>query len=162
MDLTERLFGHDRWMTAALMTLSKDLTDAQLDQEFDIGHQTLRRTFDHIILANASWTGVMEEKRIPWRTRHDSIEVMLQRHASTYDHFEEVARGIIADGRIDETFKDPHDYPQTYGGTILHVILHSAGHRSEALHIMKRLGLTDLPEGDPQEWEHFTGFIAST
>ena len=40
---------------------------------------------------------------------------------------------------------------RTYGATIIQVILHNAQHRSEALHILTRLGLTDLPESDPQE-----------
>jgi hypothetical protein len=37
--------------------IGKDLTDAQLDQEFDIGHRTLRQTFDHMILNVDFWAG---------------------------------------------------------------------------------------------------------
>src|SRR5688572_16657515 len=49
MDLLDRLLGHDHWTTARLLELSRDLTDAHLDQPIDIGHQTLRETFDHMI-----------------------------------------------------------------------------------------------------------------
>jgi hypothetical protein len=39
--------GHDHWATATLLELSRSLTDARLDQPFDIGHRTLRATFEH-------------------------------------------------------------------------------------------------------------------
>ena len=37
---------------------------------------------------------------------------------------------------------------------IAHVITHSMHHRAQALCIIEQLGLTDLPEGDPLDWEH--------
>ncbi len=37
MDLLDRLLAHDHWATARLLDLSRGLTDAQLDQPFDIG-----------------------------------------------------------------------------------------------------------------------------
>ncbi len=46
MDLLDRLLGHDHWTTERLLTLSQGLTDAQLDQAFDIGHRTVRATCD--------------------------------------------------------------------------------------------------------------------
>ena len=49
MDLLDRLLEHDHWATAQLLDLSRHLSDAQLDQEFDIGHRTLRDTFEHMI-----------------------------------------------------------------------------------------------------------------
>jgi hypothetical protein len=45
MELLDRLLEHDRWATAQLQELSRVLTDTQLDQPFDIGHQTVRVTF---------------------------------------------------------------------------------------------------------------------
>jgi len=49
MDLLDRLLGHDQWATDQLLELSRNLTDEQLDQSFDIGHRTLRATFEHMI-----------------------------------------------------------------------------------------------------------------
>ncbi len=49
MDLLDRLLGHDSWTTRQLLDLAGTLSDNQLDQEFDIGHRTVRRTFAHII-----------------------------------------------------------------------------------------------------------------
>ena len=44
MDLLDRLLDHDHWATTQLLDVSRNLTDAQLDQEFDIGHRSLRGT----------------------------------------------------------------------------------------------------------------------
>ena len=159
MDLLGRLLGHDRWTTEHLLALSQDLSDAQLDRDFDIGHRTLRYTFDHMILTVEFWTGQMIGTPVPWEQTHASVDEMLARHARAYDQFASVARDLVASGRLDETFIDHYGYAQSFGATILHVVLHNAQHRSEVLHILQRLGMTDLPEGDPQEWEHLTGRI---
>ena len=56
---------------------------------------------------------------------------------------------------LDDTFADPDAAAvrQTFGGAIVHVVLHNAQHRGEALHLLERLGVPDLPEGNPLEWE---------
>ncbi len=159
MDLLERMLEHDRWTTEHLLTLSTTLPDARLDQEFDIGHRTLRKTFDHMILVVEFWTGLMIGKPIPYEPGHASVDDMLSRHAHSYDQFANVAGDLVASGRLDATFVDHYSVGQSFGATILHVILHNTQHRSEVLHILERIGMTDLPEGDPQEWEHMTGRI---
>jgi uncharacterized damage-inducible protein DinB len=159
MDLLDRLLGHDRWTTNHLLDLSSGLSGAQLDQEFDIGHRTLRRTFDHMNLATEFWTGFMIGKPIPWEPALPSLPEVRERHERVYDQFAQVARQLHTDQRLDETFVDHYDYPQSYGATILHVILHNQQHRSEVLHILQRLDVPNVPEADPQEWEHMTGIL---
>ncbi len=154
MDLLERTLGHDRWTTERLLTLSQDLSDAQLDREFDVGHRTLRNTFDHMILNVEFWTGLMVAKPIADEPERASVADMRTRHARSHDQFANVARDLVASGRLDETFIDHYSVRRSFGATILHVVLHNAQHRSEGLHILQRLGLTDLPDGDPQEWEY--------
>jgi len=154
MDLLERLLGHDRWTTERLLALSEGLSEAQLDREFDIRHSTLRTTFDHMILNVAFWTGLMVGKPIAYEPEHASVDDLRTRHARSYEQFANVARDFVASGRLDETFVDHYSVRQSFGATVLHVVLHNAQHRSEALHILQRLGLGDLPEGDPQEWEY--------
>jgi uncharacterized damage-inducible protein DinB len=55
MTILERLLRHDAWTTRTLLQISAALPDAALDQEFDIGHQTLRRTFAHIVSNMECW-----------------------------------------------------------------------------------------------------------
>jgi uncharacterized damage-inducible protein DinB len=158
----DALLGHDRDMTIYLMSLSADLSDDELDRAFDIGHRTLRRTFDHMILATASWTGQLTGSPVPWVPNPASIPEMQARHREVYARFEATARAIAAEGRHGEVFLDTHQYPQTKGLTVLHVILHNHMHRGEVLHILQRLGLENLPEGDPQEWGHAVGRIPTS
>jgi uncharacterized damage-inducible protein DinB len=133
------------------------LDDASLDQEFDIGHRTVRKTLDHITVGIELWTSLMEGQPARWEPNPSDVETMRQRQTAAYDSFEEVARRVIADGRLDDTFVDAWDYHQSLGSTILHVILHSHVHRSELLHMFQRLGFEPFTEGDPQEWEHMAG-----
>ena len=55
--------------------------------------------------------------------------------------------------RLDDTFVDHFGGHMTFGGAILHVVLHDAEHRIEALHILERLGVPDLPEVDHGLWD---------
>ena len=57
------------------------------------------------------------------------------------------------EGRLEDTFLDHYGYPMTYGGAILMVILHNEAHRTEAVHILARLGVPDLPEVDHGLWD---------
>ena len=49
LDILDRLLEHDAWTTRQVLALAGRLSDEQLDQDFDIGHRTVRETFIHII-----------------------------------------------------------------------------------------------------------------
>jgi uncharacterized damage-inducible protein DinB len=159
MDVLDRMLGHDQWTTKQLLEMSGGLTDAQLDQEFDIGHRTLRATFDHMIFAVDLWTTLMNGTSIDHGPTSSSVPELLAGHERSYEQFATFARRLTAEGRLDQTFVDQQSYPQSYGGTIVQVVHHNAQHRAEAQHILQRLGVPDLPDGDPQEWEHMTHLI---
>lgn len=162
MDMFERMLGFDRWTTARFLEMSRGLTDAQLDQEFDIGHRTLRATFDHINAMLDYWTTAMLGEPAAPDSEDRSLDALIARHELEYDRFAALARRLVDEDRLDETYLDHYDYPQSFGATILHLTIHNAGHRSEILHIFARLGLQDLPEADPTEWEHAIGLVASS
>jgi uncharacterized damage-inducible protein DinB len=153
MDPLDRLLEHDRWSTETLLDVSRELTDAQLDQPFDIGHRTVRATFEHIIPNVDFWTRLMEGQ--PLKAPHDglSLDSLIEDHARNYTAFAALARRVRDDRRLDDIFLDHHDMPQTFGGAILMVILHNAEHRTEVLHILERLGVPDLPEVDHGLWD---------
>lgn len=163
MDLLDRMLHHDQWATTMYLEKSRDLTDAQLDQTFDIGQTTLRDTFDHLIATINFWTQQMiGQPAPPDREGTPSIAELIERHNRNYALFADAARKAHDEGRLDDTFVDHFGYTQSIGSTIPHVILHNALHRSEARHILERLGVADLWDGDPQEWEHMTGRIDAT
>jgi uncharacterized damage-inducible protein DinB len=153
VDLLDRLLEHDHWGTTQLLNLSRDLTDAQLDQPFDVGHRTLRATFEHLIFNIEVWTGIMIRQQPDLQRDDRSLTELIDRHERAYATFAAFARQIRDEQRIDDTFVDHYGAPQTFGAAILHVILHDEGHRVEVLHILERLGVPDLPEIDHALWD---------
>lgn len=163
MDLLDRMLGHDRWATAQLLELCSTLTDAQLDQAFDVGHRTLRETLDHMIYVIDFWTGWMTGQPVAHdRTvQHNdrSIAALMERHGRYQANFAAFARQASDAQRLDDTFVDHHAVHQSIGATIIQVHHHNAQHRSEVRHMLERLGVAGLWDYDPQEWEHVTGRV---
>jgi len=155
MDLFDRLLGHDAWTTRLLLDRCRELTDAQLDQDIDIGHRTVRRTFDHLIWNMQAWGNEMAG--LPMGERGgDSLDELIARLDAAAAHLAATARNIADRGAWDETWAPPNDGPpveRTYGGTIAHVLTHSMHHRAQVLYMLRVLGLGDLPEGDVLSWE---------
>jgi uncharacterized damage-inducible protein DinB len=144
MDVLDRLLDHDRWATDQLLDLCRNLSDAQLDQDFDIGHRTLRETFDHLILNIDFWKGLMVGQPIEYERSASSVATLAEDHERSSTAFAAVARRIRDEGRLEETFVDHYGSNMTFGGAIFHVILHDEGHRTEAVHILARLGIPEL------------------
>ena len=159
MDILERLLKHDTWTTRQLLSRCRELTPGQLDQRFDIGQGTLRATLVHLIWNIEAWTDLMigrPRRAKPAGERAASVDGLIERHEAAAAEFEAFARRIAAEGRLDETWLDVLDnppQPKTFGSTIAHVITHSLAHRVEVLHMLQRLGLDNLIEGDVLSWE---------
>ena len=158
MDMLDRLLGHDAWTTDQLLQRCRELTPTQLTQSFDIGHEGLKATLEHMIGNVEVWTDLMagtlgNDGSAP--TGND-IESLIRRHKVGYARVAALARQIRDADKINDMWTDVLDQPpteKTYGGTILHVITHNMHHRGEVLHMLARLGLTHLPEGDLLGWE---------
>lgn len=146
MDLLDRLLEHDRWATAHLLELCRGLTDEQLDRQFDIGHRTLRETFDHQIPNLDFWARLMTGRPVEPRQGPSSLETLIADHERFHAAFAAVARRARDEGQLEETFLEHHGLPMTYGGTILMVILHNEAHRTEVVHIFARLGVPELAQ----------------
>ncbi len=159
MDFLDRLLGHDEWTTAECLRRCHELTPEQMHQEFDIGWRTLHATLVHMIGNVGTWTELMTTGIVtdgPDGWERGDITGLEARHRATYAAFAQLARTVRDEGRENDTWADILDSPpqtKTYGGGILHVITHDTHHRAEVLHILARLGLTDLPEGDLLSWE---------
>jgi uncharacterized damage-inducible protein DinB len=159
MDLLDRLLGHDAWTTRQLLRRCRDLTDEQLDREFDIGHRTVRATFLHILRNMEGWAHLMTG--LPVRAKSVQFEdgnvtAMTDRLDRAAANLARVARAVAERNGWDERFLDTMDEPPTehsYGGGIAHVITHSMHHRAQVLYLLRKLGLEGLPEGDVLSWE---------
>jgi uncharacterized damage-inducible protein DinB len=161
MDILDRLLGHDAWTTRQLLLRCRDLTDEQLDRDFDIGHRTLRATFVHIIANMDCWSALIAGRqfdRSPYRDPQvRSITGLIDRLDIVAPQRAAAAQRLAREGRLDEKFTDHLDDPPTqksHGGAIAHVLTHSMHHRAQVLYLMRRLGVTDLIEGDVLSWEN--------
>lgn len=158
MDLVDRLLGHDSWTTEQLLLRCRELQPSQWEAQFDLGHQTLPATFEHMIGNVRVWTDLMAERPV----REDAgqaaatPEALVEQWRVAYADFAALAREIAAQERWDATYVDVLDNPprrKSFGGTIGHVITHNMNHRSEVIHMLTRLGLADVLEGDLLSWE---------
>jgi uncharacterized damage-inducible protein DinB len=163
MDLLDRMLGHDGWATTQLLERCGALTEAQLDQKFDVGHHTLRETLDHMIYVIDFWTGWMSGRPVAHdRTAQHydrALAALAERHARFQPAFAALARRVRDEQRLDDTFTDHYGVRQSLGATIIQLLHHNAQHRSEARHMLERLGVSGLWDYDPQEWEHATGRV---
>ncbi len=157
LDLLDRLLEHDAWTTQRALEFAKTLTDEQLDQDFEIGHRTVRATVQHMIGNIEVWTDLMAARparRMP--TARQSVFELQRRFDAAFSDFAQVARELRDTQQLNDTYVDVLDHPpqrKTYAGTILHVITHDHMHRAEILHMLQRLGIQGLIEGDVLSWE---------
>ena len=157
MDLLDRLLAHDAWTTRQLLDIARQLSDNQLDQRFDIGRGSLRATFHHVIRNMEVWTDIMSGSDPRADNPDQSIPALTARLDSAAADLATLATSVRDRAAWDEKWTDHLDDPPTeksFGGAIAHVITHSMHHRAQILHILRRLGVTDLPEGDVLSWEN--------
>ena len=154
MDLLDIFLAHNHGSTAQLIEQSSTLNDAHLDQEFDLGLRTVRATFDHIIENIEWWTDLIDHR--PKRTFASLGEDPLTltglkiRLEVVSAEFAALARQAQAEGRLDEEWPSREDQQATYrkGTTIVHVITHGAHHRSQVIHMLKRIGVKEVIGGE--------------
>jgi uncharacterized damage-inducible protein DinB len=157
MDILDRYLGYEAWTLRHFINRCHEISPAQLHQQFDIGHGTLHATLAHIIGNIEVWTDLMRERPV----RHllpllETTDDYLERFDAAIADFANCARVLVAEGRLDATYVDVLDNPpepKTFGGTLLHVLTHTTVHRWELQHMVQRLGLGDLIEGDALSWE---------
>lgn len=159
MDLLDRLLKHDAWTTRQLMELCLPLSDEQLDRDFALGPGTLRKLWHHVVGNAVGWTALMEgvDPPQPRLTAADPIATMIDHYDRAAAALYTLARRIQDEGRLDDTFLDHLDDPpvlKPFGGAILHLATHGMHHRAQALYMMRKLGIKNVPEGDALEWEY--------
>ncbi len=164
MNLLDRFLGHDAWTTRQLLLLCQGMSDEQLDREFDIGHRTLRATFLHIIRNMEIWSGLMcgmtaAELRST-DSQGETVSELLGRLDLAAERLAKIAREVVDRDAWDETWVDSFENPpveKKFGTAIAHVITHSMHHRSQVLFLLRKSGLTGIPEGDVFSWENEVG-----
>ena len=128
MDLLDRLLEHDAWTTGQLLDRCRALSDDQLDRPFDIGHRTVRATFQHLIFNMEAWAALMSGATSlpPCPPREaESIASLTDRLGRAAEDLAQVAHAVRARDGWDDRGLDVLDDPpteKTYGGAIAHVL----------------------------------------
>lgn len=146
MDILDRLLEHDTWATMALLERCRRLSDDQLDQTFDIGHQTIRATLAHQIGNLDFWMALMQGQTPVRPAKTASLVDLIATQQRAYPEFAQLARQVRDEGRLEDTFPDHHGFPMSFGGAILMVTLHNEVHRNDVIHMLSRMGVPDLTE----------------
>src|SRR5215207_11607464 len=113
MDLLDRLLGHDHWTTMQLLERCRELRAEQWMQPFDLGHQTLAATFQHLIGNVRVWTDLMAQRPVRSSPSEALITAddLIAAWQSAYDDFESLAHAVRDQSRWDATYVDILDDP---------------------------------------------------
>ncbi len=160
MNILQQLLHHDFWTTLQLIDRCAKLSDSELDKEFNIGHQTIRATVNHMVRNVDVWSAVISDTDISsplQQTPGPTIKSLRMRLCGAFEQLRATALRVENDGRWNEEFIDPVDGKTKQRGlAISHIITHSMHHRAQLLYMMRCVGLSDLPEGDVFSWHAAT------
>ena len=155
MDLStiRQLFAYSDWARDRLMELAVKLPGEKLDQPFEMGPGSLRKTMEHLF--GAEWVWLQRWKgRSPAKgeTPHDFSSM-----SALWAAWRETAgqRSAYLDGLTAADLSRPITYTNTRGEVatfqlghmLLHVCNHGTHHRTQALNMLRHLGVQP-PEMD--------------
>ena len=156
MDILERYLGYESWTLRYFIKRCYEVSPTQLHQSFDVGLGSVHATLAHIIGNLETWTDLMRERTVRHLPAPATVDAYLERFDAAQADFVELAHELAVRDRLDDVYLDMLDVPptlKTFGGTLLHVLTHTTVHRWEIQHMLQRLGLVDLIEGDALGWE---------
>ncbi|MCA9087909.1 MAG: DinB family protein [Planctomycetaceae bacterium] len=155
MDLLDRLLKHDVWTTRKLLDICSTLSEEQLDGDFELGHRTLRATLHHMLHNMEVWTALMAGQH-PVQQADCTLPGMITRLDAAESSLASIARRVANSDAWDDLWTDTLDDPpqqKSYGTAIAHLITHNMHHRAQLLYMLRRTGVTPVPEGDVFSWE---------
>ncbi len=157
----DRLLRHNAWATRVLLERCRDLTPAQFSQKFEMGLGTTHDTLLHIVGAMYRWADRIGDRPLRPRLEDEpriwTPDEIITRLDACAPDLAGVIKRVVDENRLGEKMEfDAPDQPSfvfTRGTAIVHVATHGVHHRAQALNMLRRLGLNDLPDVDAVEWE---------
>jgi uncharacterized damage-inducible protein DinB len=141
------------WANDQLLRAAGGLTDGQLDQPFEMGLGSLRRTLLHIWAGESVWLERWKGKaETPWPDESErvSIAALAERFRDTWKQrtawLETVATTKLTESVVYRDSKGSR-FSATLGDMMLQMCLHSHHHRAQAVNMFRRLGAA-APELD--------------
>lgn len=146
----DELFTHNDWANDEILRAAQPLNETQLDQSFDMGRGSLRRTLLHIYTAEYVWLSRWQERGVhPWPDEEEriSVSILAERFAATRREREAFRRGKSGEDLARMVpYRDSRgsSYRATLGQMMLQVLMHSAHHRAQAVNMLRRVSAETL------------------
>ena len=150
-------FRYNDWANDQILLSAGQVGDAKLDQPFDMGPGSLRRTLMHILITEDVWLKRSQGQReTPWPDEGQRILVaqMKERLDGTRRERDAFLAGL-KDGDLPRpmVYRDSLGslYSTTLGDMIFQVCTHSLHHRAQAVNMLRGVGCKP-PELDYMYW----------
>jgi uncharacterized damage-inducible protein DinB len=150
--------AHSAWALARLLDHARGLTDEQFNRDLGIGPGSLRANIAHTLEAMFYFAGCFAERPYvePHAFASDSLTVegLSRLLGASRDSLQADMLGAIARG-----LSGPIAWESAPSGraapvvAIAQVFDHATLHRTQCIHILKRLGVSPLPDLDPLSFE---------
>ncbi len=148
---------YNDWANDHVLLAAGQVGDAKLDQPFDMGPGSLRRTLLHMLVAEDVFLKRGQgQSETPWGNEDERILV-----AQMKERFDDIRRrrdaflATLGDGDLPRAivYRDSFGslYSTTLGDMLFQVCLHSMHHRAQVVNMMRRLGAKP-PELDYMYW----------
>ena len=141
------LYAYNRWANESVFAIAERLSGDQLDQPFDVGLGTLRKTLRHIYGAERIWyerihgTGCNEFPRARAVFDIAAVGDLLRRLHEIRNTWLTSRQRTDLDGFVSYTDEDGrHEHSGRRMDILLHVCNHGIHHRAQILNMFRRLG----------------------
>jgi len=150
--------AHSSWAIAQLLSHARRLTDEQFNQDLGIGPGSLRVNIFHVIEAMFFFADCFAER--PWTERPNlhsdstSIDGLARLLDQATRDLGDAMTSAIARGLPDSLAWASSNSGRASGAVaIAQVFDHATLHRTQCIHMLKRLGVSPLPDLDPLSFE---------
>lgn len=152
------LLAHNHWATRLLIEACAPLTSEQFHQRFEIGHGSLHDTLAHILSGMRGWGDLLagraprqhpdqnDRQYTPAELLTLLDELAADLHSSAHNH--------PLDGIVSST-RDGKTRSYSRAAVLTHVTTHGMHHRAQALNMLRRLGVSELPPSTIRQWTLF-------
>lgn len=145
------LFGYNDWMRDRLMALIEPLDDSRLDRPFEMGPGSIRKTMEH--LAMAEWLWLKRWKG--WCPKEQDLPKTGTEMVALWKFFRDIAReresylDTLKDEELDRDVTYTNLAGETYtfrlGHLFIHVCNHGTHHRAQVVNMLRHVGVTTPP-----------------
>lgn len=141
------ILSYSDWANERLHRSAATLSDDKLDQPFDMGVGSLRKTLIHIHAGESVWLQRWQNKvEVPWPNEEEKLSVatIAERSKATNRQREEFIKTIVGDAQLSKqvSYRDSKGslFTATLADMMLQMCMHSHYHRAQAVNMLRRLG----------------------